>query len=133
MEESSRLSLMLKILAKLRSPENKITSKSLWGFQSNIYFFIPFLAAPRGMRDLSSPTRDRTCAPYTSRWILKHWDHQGSPLYLSDKTQTPYLCPTPTPAFQVSNTEILKCVFTMTVSCTLQFSIHKMKRQALLK
>ena len=32
-------------------------------------FFFPFssLAAPHGMWDLSSPTRDQTCAPYIGR------------------------------------------------------------------
>lgn len=46
---------------------------------------------------------------------------------LFSETQTPYLPPS------VSNTEILKCVSTVRASFTLQFSIHKMKRQALLK
>lgn len=40
------------------------------------------------------------------------------------------LCPPPT--FQVLNTKILKCIYTLRASFTLQFSIHKMKRQALL-
>lgn len=38
----------------------------------------------------------------------------------------------PPPTFQVSNMKILKCIYTLRASFTLQFSIHKMKRQALL-
>ena len=31
------------------------------------------------MRNLSSLTRVRTHIPYTARWILNYWTHQGSP------------------------------------------------------
>ena len=43
------------------------------------YFIYLFLAAPRGMWDLSSPTRDGTqaaCSGSTESYLL---DHQGSP------------------------------------------------------
>ena len=34
---------------------------------------------PRGMWDLSSPTRDRTCVPCVGRWILYHWTSREVP------------------------------------------------------
>ena len=41
------------------------------------YFF--FLAMPHGMWDLSSPTRDRTCAPCSGSMKSQPLDGQGSP------------------------------------------------------
>ena len=37
------------------------------------FFFLYFVATSRGMRDLSSPTRDWTWAPATEAQLLNHW------------------------------------------------------------
>ena len=37
---------------------------------------------PRGMRDPSSPTRDRTRTPYNGRWSPNHWTTREVPLLL---------------------------------------------------
>ena len=49
------------------------------------FFFINFLATPHGMRDLSSPTRDRTCAPaeeVLEAQGLNHWTTREVPLLI---------------------------------------------------
>ena len=38
-----------------------------------------YLAQPSGLRDLSSPTGDRTRAPAVEAWSLNHWTARGSP------------------------------------------------------
>ena len=43
-------------------------------------FFVFSLAVPRGMWDLSSPTRDRTHTPCLGSVESQPLDHQGSPL-----------------------------------------------------
>ena len=37
---------------------------------------------PRGMWDLSSPTRDRTHVPCIGRWILNHWTTREVPIFI---------------------------------------------------
>ena len=41
--------------------------------------FFYFLAMLRGMWDLSSPTRDRTCALALEAWSLNHWTAREVP------------------------------------------------------
>ena len=43
-------------------------------------FFFFFLVSPRGMQDLSSLTRDWTCAPCSGSVASSPLEHQGSPL-----------------------------------------------------
>ena len=38
---------------------------------------------PRGMWDLSSPTRDRACTSYTGRQSLNHWTTREVPAHVS--------------------------------------------------
>ena len=35
---------------------------------------------PRGMWDLSSPTRDQTCTPFIGKWNLNHWTIKEVPI-----------------------------------------------------
>ena len=42
-----------------------------------VYFY--FLAVPRGMWDLSSPTRDWTCTPSRAEWTLNQWTAREVP------------------------------------------------------
>ena len=41
--------------------------------------FFNFLAAPRGMQNLSSPTRDLTGAPAVRAWSPNHWTAREFP------------------------------------------------------
>ena len=43
-----------------------------------LFLFIYFLAVPRGMQDLSSPTRDQTRAPCIGSTESEPLDYQGS-------------------------------------------------------
>ena len=38
-----------------------------------LFMFFEVVFGPRGMWDLGSPTRDRTCTPCTGRQSLNHW------------------------------------------------------------
>ena len=48
-------------------------------------FFFCFLVTPCSMWDLSSPTRDRTCAPCIGSASLNHWTTGKVPCPFSDK------------------------------------------------
>ena len=50
----------------------------------NIFKYILFLATPRSMWDLSSPTRDQICALCVGSLESQPLDHQGSPLEILD-------------------------------------------------
>ena len=45
----------------------------------NVNFLFFFLAAPRGMWDLSFLTRDQACAPASEAWSPKHWTAREVP------------------------------------------------------
>ena len=47
-----------------------------------IFIIIIFLAMPHGMRNLRSPTRDRTCAPALGGQSLNCWTAREVPSYL---------------------------------------------------
>ena len=48
---------------------------------STLFFFF-FLAKLHSMFDLSSPTRDQTCAPCIGSWSLNHWTTKKAPWFL---------------------------------------------------
>ena len=61
-------------------------------FVTLLLLFYVLVFWPWGMRDPSSPTRDRTCTPCTGRWSLNHWTARKSPI-LHFSVHLYYYCP----------------------------------------
>ena len=65
--------------------------KVLIEFVTILLLFYVLISWPRGVWDLSSPTRDWTCTPCLGRWSLNQWTTRESPCHSRFTTDSEHL------------------------------------------